>query len=113
MSGFLLPPSFFIKPINDFVNNPKTLRNRFQKELSKAKAQGVKGEILHLLGLISEHYSSQVHLSAPKLLKTYMDMLSSQTKKAEPESQVIASTFSGLTSFLTHFGGSVEEGALL
>ncbi|KAL9649605.1 hypothetical protein ABK040_003282 [Willaertia magna] len=73
--------------------------------------QTLKGKILHLLGVLSEYFPGETLIHQQNLLNLMMNTLLNQSKKSKPEPQLIASTFRGLTHFLTQFGGSVEEGS--
>lgn len=64
---------------------------------------------MHILGVLSEHYSSEVSHRADELLKIYMNSLKEQSTKADPDQAFLARVFKGLTAFLSAIGGSVEE----
>jgi hypothetical protein len=71
----------------------------------------VKGSTLHILGVLAEYFPGEVHQKSAQVLQMYMDTLKAQSQKQSPEIQLIASSFKGLASFLTQFGGSVDEGS--
>ncbi|KAG2383043.1 hypothetical protein C9374_005010 [Naegleria lovaniensis] len=73
--------------------------------------QTLKGSILHLLGVLCEYFPGETHMYQQQMLSLLMSTLLNQSKKAKPEPQLIASTFRGLSHFLSQFGGSVEEGS--
>ncbi|EFC47806.1 DNA dependent protein kinase catalytic subunit [Naegleria gruberi] len=82
----------------------------FQR-MTNSGNQSVKGAILHLLGVLCEYFPGETHMYQQQMLSLLMNTLLNQSKKAKPEPQLIASTFRGLSHFLSQFGGSVEEGS--
>ncbi|KAL0481756.1 DNA-dependent protein kinase catalytic subunit [Acrasis kona] len=91
------------------------IKNTFQilfREFSRGKPGAVvKGALLELLGIITEHFPGECHTQGNQLLEAYMDTLQTQSQKPNPEMQLIASSFKGLSYFLSQFGGSIEEGS--
>jgi len=78
---------------------------------AKAGAQTVKGSILQLLGVLTEQFCGELIEKEESLQKIYMDTLKQQSSKAEPETQLVASTFLGLCAYMTNFGKTLEDGA--
>lgn len=71
----------------------------------------VKGGILHILGILMEYFCGELVDKEEQLLKVYMATLKQQSEKPEPETQLLANSFLGMTAFMKNFGRTIEDGA--
>lgn len=71
----------------------------------------VKGSILKILGVLSEHFPDALRDRASNILPLMVESLNKEFKSQKPEMQVIAGAMRGLSSFLINFGAEFTSSA--
>ncbi|XP_041364232.1 DNA-dependent protein kinase catalytic subunit-like [Gigantopelta aegis] len=92
------------------------LINKFFMELTKSVSKlqaSVKGNIMNLLGVLSEVYPEKMLVYSDRLVSLYASALKAEmsSKTREPQLPIIAGCLEGLTCYLVNFTQSAEEGS--